>query len=235
MPPIEQYHGESVAVLVEGESPQAEPEGSWKVIGEVLTNRMVLLLAVVYFLVKPARYAILAWGPKYVHARLNSGMAESGLVSAMFELAGAPAAVLAGYMSDRFLRSRRVPVCVVCLLLLGGALFVLDRLRADRWVLGGCLFTIGFLLFAADSLIVGVSAVDFGTKKGASTAAGIINSMGSIGGMLGGSVPGLANRHWGWGGVFNVLGVMALVAGVILIPRWNALPAEAKTRPSGES
>src|SRR6185436_18545230 len=81
--------------------------------------------------------------------------------------------------------------------------------------------------FAADSLIVGVSAVDFGTKKGASTAAGMINCLGSIGGMLGGSVPGFVNQRWGWSGVFGVLGGMTFLAGLILVPRWNAMPAAA--------
>jgi sugar phosphate permease len=124
--------------------------------------------------------------------------------------------------------SRRMPVCVICLILLGGALFMLDRLRADKWILGGALFVIGFLLFAADSLIVGVSAVDFGTSKGASTAAGMINALGSIGGMLGGSVPGFVNRRWGWNGVFGLLGAMTFAAGLILLPRWNAMPPTAK-------
>ncbi|HTL30753.1 MAG TPA: MFS transporter, partial [Tepidisphaeraceae bacterium] len=231
LPPIEEYHGEPQAVLVKGESSSQEREGSWHVIREVMTNRMVILLALIYFLLKPARYAILAWGPKYVHARLDTGMAQSGVVSAMFELAGAPGALLAGYISDKLLGSRRMPVCVVSLFLLGISLFALDRLPANRWILGGCLFLIGFLLFAADSLIVGVSAVDFGTKKGASTAAGMINAVGSIGGMLGGSIPGLVNQKWGWSGVFGFLGGMTFLAGLILLPRWNATPPSAKTIP----
>ena len=156
-------------------------------------------------------------------------MAQSGVVSAMFELAGAPGALLAGYISDKLLRSRRVPVCVVSLMLLGVALFTLDRLPPSRWIMGGCLFLIGFLLFAADSLIVGVSAVDFGTKKGASTAAGLINALGSLGAVFGGSVPGFVNQRWGWNGVFALLGAMSFVAGLILLPRWNAMPATAST------
>lgn len=235
LPPIEEYHGEPVAILANGATAAREAEGSWAVIREVLTNRMVILLAVVYFLIKPARYAILAWGPKYINARLGTGMATSGMVSAMFELAGAPGAILAGYVSDRYLGSRRMPVCVVCLLLLGAALFTLDRLQASAWILGGCLFAIGLLLFAADSMIVGASAVDFGTKKGASTAVGVINATGSIGGMLGGSVPGFVNRLWGWGGVFGLLGGMTFLAGLILLPHWNAMPATARqaARPTG--
>lgn len=228
LPPIEDYHGEPQAVIAKGDAPAQEPEGSWRVIRQVMSNRMVILLALIYFLIKPARYAILAWGPKYIHARLGTGMAQSGMVSAMFELAGAPGALIAGYISDKLLGSRRMPVCVVSLFLLSVGLFSLDRLPGNRWLLGGCLFLIGFLLFAADSLIVGVSAVDFGTKKGASTAAGLINAVGSLGGMLGGSIPGLVNQKWGWSGVFGFLGAMIFLAGLILLPRWNATPASAR-------
>jgi len=48
----------------------------------------------------------------------------------------------------------------------------------------------GFLVFIPDSLISGTAAIDFGTKKGASTANGVINGMGSIGQMLGVMLPG---------------------------------------------
>jgi OPA family sugar phosphate sensor protein UhpC-like MFS transporter len=228
LPSIEQYHDEPTPVLVANESPRAEREGSWRVISEVLTNRMVILLSLIYFLLKPARYAILAWGPKYVHARLNTGMGASGLVSSMFELAGAPGALLAGYISDRYLRSRRMPVCVISLALLSISLFMLNRLQPSRLILGGCLFLIGFLLFAADSLIAGASAMDFGTKKGASTASGMINFLGSIGGMLGGSVPGFVNQRWGWTGVFSMLGALTLLAAIILLPQWNTVPKSAR-------
>src|SRR5439155_2237847 len=120
LPPIEEYHGEPRDLPeMRDSSANIPPEPRGGAVRQVLTNRMVLLLALVYFLIKPARYALLAWGPKYINARLHTGMAESGLVSAMFELAGAPGALLAGYASDKFFGSRRVPVAVSCLLLLG--------------------------------------------------------------------------------------------------------------------
>ena len=42
--PIEEYHGEKESVLDSKETPSDEPEGSWKVIVEVLRSPMVLLL-----------------------------------------------------------------------------------------------------------------------------------------------------------------------------------------------
>ncbi len=235
LPPIERYHGETPATLGMTGTASCEPEGSWSVIREVVTNRMVLLFAAVYFLLKPARYAILFWGPKFIHARLNSNMTESGLLSGLFELAGPAAALTGGYLSDRVFGTRRVPVCVICLLLLGGLLISFNHFPVSRWMLGVSFFAIGMLLFAPDSLVVGAAAVDFGTKRGASTAAGVINGMGSIGAILGGTLPGFFNQRWGWDGVFTLLGGMTLLAALILLPRWNALPTGAPPRRGPEA
>jgi OPA family sugar phosphate sensor protein UhpC-like MFS transporter len=101
-------------------------------------------------------------------------------------------------------------------------------LPPSRLMLGGAFFLIGLLLFGPDSLITGTAAVDFGTKKGASTASGVINGTGSVGAILGGTLPGFFNQHWGWGGVFGLLGAMVFVGGLLLMPKWNAVPAAVK-------
>ena len=83
--PIDEYTTEkSDAAEPEPERPEEEPDGSWKVILEVITNPMVLLLCLVYFCFKPVRYAILFWGPRYVSDKLGTGMAESSFISSMF-------------------------------------------------------------------------------------------------------------------------------------------------------
>jgi OPA family sugar phosphate sensor protein UhpC-like MFS transporter len=148
----------------------------------------------------------------------------------MFELAGPVGAVAGGFISDKFLGTRRVPVCVVCLMLLGVLLIVLNHLPANRYVLGGCLFAIGFLLFTPDTLIAGAAAIDFGTKKGASTASGMINGWGSVGAAVGGTIPGFFEERYGWSGVFGLLGGMTILAGIIMMPKWNALPGGAKSQ-----
>jgi OPA family sugar phosphate sensor protein UhpC-like MFS transporter len=227
LPAIERYHGELEAVVQKGDRPVDEPEGTWKVIGEVARNRMVLLLCVVYFCLKPTRYAVLLWGPLYVHDRLGTGMKDSGLLSAMFELAGPLSVFLGGLLSDKVFGSRRMPVSVICLFLLGGLLLFLDHLPRTGWMLGASLFLLGFLTYAPDSLVSGTAAVDFGTKRGASTASGLINGCGSVGQILGGSIPGFFQKQWGWNGVFLSLAIAVFVAAVLLLPKWNALPQSA--------
>ena len=225
LPPIEIYHGEVTTALVEDNAAEAEPVGSWKVLREVFTNRTVLVICLAYFLTKPARYAILFWGPKYVNEKLGSGMTESGAISALFEMAGIVGAILAGVVSDRVFGARRMPVCVITLFVLGGFLLVMDGLPATRLMLAGSYLLIGLLVFAPDTILNGPAAVDFGTKQGAATAVGLINGAGSVGAILGGTIPGFFADRWGWNGVFCLLGGMALTAAIILLPKWNAMPA----------
>jgi OPA family glycerol-3-phosphate transporter-like MFS transporter len=227
LPSIEEYHGEMPAILDESERPEEEPDGSWKVILEVITNPMVLLLSLVYFCFKPVRYAILFWGPRYVSDKLGTGMAESGFLSAMFELAGPLSVFVGGLLSDKLFGTRRMPVSVLFLLSLSVVVFFMNDLPPTRFVLGASLFLIGFLTYAPDSLISGTAAVDFGTKKGASTASGLINGFGSVGAIVGGTIPGFFQKQWGWQGIFNFLAAATLIAALVLLPKWNALPATA--------
>lgn len=224
LPPIETYHHEPTPVVKSGETAAEEPEGSWKVIREVATNPMVLLLGLVYFCLKPTRYAILFWGPKYIYDRLGSNMIEAASLSALFELAGPISIIVMGFVSDRFFGSRRMPISIICLVLLSLLLVFLHHVPATRWTLGACLFLLGFLAYPPDAMIAGVAVVDFGAKKGASTATGLVNGLGSIGALLGGVIPGLMEKAWGWQWIFTSLAIAALLAALLLLPKWNAVP-----------
>lgn len=237
LPSIEEYHGEAVAVLEAGETPEEEPEGSWKTILEVLKNRTIWTLGAVYFFLKPTRYAILFWAPKYVNETLGSGMTESAIISVLFEAAGPLSVLFGGYVSDRLFQSRRMPISVICLLLLAAVLFAFNTLvdaYPTPWMLGGLFFVIGFLLYVPDSLVAGTAAIDFGTKKGASTASGFINGCGSIGAIAGGSLPGFISDKWGWNPLFICLAVSVTLGALLLAPKWNALPPAVESKPSQE-
>ena len=193
-------------------------------------NPVVIHLAAVYFFLKPTRYVILFWSPLYLNEKLGTGIAESGFLSGMFELAGPLGVICGGFLSDLVFRSRRMPVCVIFFFLLSILLFLFNGLPANRIALGMGLLGIGFLLFAPDSLISGTAAIDFGTQKGSGTAAGLINGVGSIGAAVGTYLPALFtsdNNVTNWDLVFRTLACFVLAAGLLLIPLWNAVPKEA--------
>lgn len=231
LPPIEEYHGVPAEVLEEGETPDEEPEGSSKVIWEVLTNKTVWLLAIVYLCLKPTRYAILFWGPAYMNEQFGSGMAQSGLLSAFFELAGPVGTLAAGFLSDKLFGSRRMPACVLFLIGLSVVLvFFHGAAESGKIATVTMLFAMGFFLYGPDSMVSATSAMDFGTKKGAATAAGLINGMGSIGGALGGALPGYVSDEYGWNVIFTSLAAASLLAALILIPFWNTMPPTASRK-----
>ena len=240
LPPIEQYHGELEAVVAADETPAEEREGSWALIGAVLKNKMVLLLGAVYFLVKAPRYMFLFWSPLYVNERLGTGVAESGLLGSLYQVASPLAVLLGGYLSDRVFQSKRMPMSVIGLV--GAVILMLgfSHLPATPLALGLGLFGIGVLLNIPDSLVSGVAAVDFGTKKGASTATGFVNGSGSVGAIIGGTAPGwigglAGHGHDTWPIIFFGLGGALAVAAALLIPQWNALPPTAATEPAPEA
>ena len=232
LPPIEQYHGEKETVIDPKDTAQAEPEGSWKVVAEVLRNRMVWLLAAVYFLVKPTRYLLLSWSPVYVNELLGTSTAGSGILGSMFDLAGPLGTLAGGIVSDRLFKSKRIPVSVIALFCLAIIMASFRYLPATRVAVGAGMFVIGFLIFIPDSLIAGVASVDFGTKKGASTASGLVNGLGSLGQIAGVTLPGWAGRVLGqgqniWNPIFLWLGIALAIAGLLLLPQWNRLPPPA--------
>jgi OPA family sugar phosphate sensor protein UhpC-like MFS transporter len=232
LPPIEKYHGEGETVIDAKERPEQENEGTWKVVSSVFRNRMVWYLGAVYFLVKPTRYLLLFWSPVYIAERLGTDTLQSGWLSSMFDLAGPVGTLAGGLMSDRLFESKRMPVSVLALLCLAALMLIFPFIPLSRPGMGIGMFTMGFLVFIPDSLISGTAAIDFGSKKGASTANGLINGMGSVGQMLGVLLPGSVESLLGkgqniWTVIFIGLGICLALGGLMLAPLWNRLPPKA--------
>jgi len=229
LPALERTTTPSDTVLIFGERVTADREESWRTILAVITSPTVLVIAMVYLFVKPLRYLLMFWAPVYLHERLGSGLAESGLLGGLFDLAGPVGIVAGGWVSDRLYATRRFPVMALTLTAAGLALAGLAWMPSTRLAQGGMLFVIGLLIYVPDSLASGVAAIDFGTPRGAATAAGMINGCGSIGGVVGGTLPGLiaatrADGQTPWNEMFTALAVGLIAAGMAVTPLWNRLP-----------
>lgn len=189
-------------------------------------DTMVAVLGISYFLLKPARYAVLLWGPVLV-TRAMPGVDKltAVLVPIAFGVAGLVAPVVLGWLSDTVFHARRVPVCVLSLAGLVAVLCLWQPLSATGSVLLVCvsLGLIGFTAYGADAMISGVAAVDFGTSKHAAGAAGFINGCGSVGSILGGLLPGYLSGV----SLFYGFAIAAAIAALLLVPQWNRRPVSA--------
>jgi MFS transporter, OPA family, sugar phosphate sensor protein UhpC len=142
----------------------------------------VVTMGVIYFAIKFLRYALWSWAPFFL--RQNFGLAgdKAGYLSTVFELCGFLGVILSGIVSDKFFHGRRAFVSFAMLALMTLSFVLMATLGASSVFF----FTLsmglaGFMLFGPDALLSGVGAIDVGSKRGALTAAGIINGMGSIG------------------------------------------------------
>lgn len=226
LPSIASYHGEPEPVLVANDRAQDEPGGSWKIVGEVLRSKTVLVLGLAYFLLKPARYAILLWGPTLVLERMPQvGKVAASIIPSAFELAGLLGPILIGMASDKLFGARRMPACVLSLLLLTVilGLYIPLTQTGNLPITVVMLFLMGLTLYGPDSMLCGAAAIDFGTSEGAGTAAGFVNGCGSVGAILGGILPG----YFASDVIFYGFAASALLATVLLVPFWNQRPASA--------
>jgi len=132
-----------------------------------------------------------------------------------------------GYVSDKLFQSRRAPAAVLSLLATAAIMFVgLTRLES-AWAMGAFFFCIGLFLFGPDSVISATASIDFGTKRGAGTATGVVNGIGSLGSILGGLLPQMITTENDWAPMFRVLLIGLVVSACLLAPLWRTKPPTA--------
>jgi len=192
------------------------------IIREVLGNRYIWTLGSVYFCVKFVRYAFMFWLSTYLVTVLGFRPDKAGYMNIVLPLAGFLGAVAGGYASDRLFGSRRAPVAALMLVGLAAAVWFYSGFAASRWLGPLGLALIGFMTFGPDTLVSATSAMDFGSRRGASTAAGFINGMGSVGAAIQGILVGFMAHRYGWSAVFSLLICLSLVSAAIQATMWNA-------------
>lgn len=226
--PIEKYRHEAESVLPEEIEEGRAKTGSWELIREVLTTPSVLLLAVSYFPIKLSRYALDFWGPMFVQENLGTDPLTSAITSAWMPIGGMVGVIASGYVSDKLFQARRAPVIILSLLATA-AVMLFGLMRIDSlWAMRAYFFLIGLFLYGPDSLISATAAVDFGTKRGAGSAAGFINGVGSIGAILGGYLPGVMTEKENWTLFLAISLGGIVVSALLLVPLWRAKPPTAK-------
>lgn len=192
------------------------------VVASVLSDKSLWLLSASYFFIKLTRYAFLFWLPTYMAEGLHYSIASAGYLSSLYDLVGFTGVIIAGYASDKLFQSRRFPVGAIMLWGLSIACLLQPTLGAQGYkgnALGVSL--IGILTYGPDSLVSGAAAQDVGSQRGAATAAGIINGVGSFGQAVSPFIVVFVSQRYGWNALFYFFVVLALIAGSLLAIRWN--------------
>lgn len=189
---------------------------------KVFLNPVIWVLAITDLFVYIVRFAILDWGPSML---TDMGLSPelTGWTVAIFEVAGCAGMLCAGYISDRFFKSRSQRVCAIEMGLVALCLVALHFIQdADMPVMFLIILALaGFLIYGPQAL-VGVTAANIATKKAASSAVGLIGLMSYLSTIVTGwGFGALADKFGGWSWIFITMGGLAAVGAVLILSLWG--------------
>ncbi|MDR3741582.1 MAG: MFS transporter [Terracidiphilus sp.] len=232
LPPIEEYRND----YSETANGDHEVELSTRVllVDYILKNRYLWLFAAANFFVYIARYALLDWGPTYLKETRHASIGQGGISTAMLEFAGIFSTILMGWLSDK-LGGRRGMVSLLCMIpvFLGylGIVYTPDHML---WLDLTLFAVVGFFIYPP-VMLLGVTALDFSSKKAVGTAAGFVGLFGYIGRTVEGKGIGMLAERYGWNTAFGAIVVSSLMGIVLLSLTWKLTPRDARVVDSARS
>jgi sugar phosphate permease len=172
------------------------------------------------------------WTPTYFSEYVGLSNADAASRSALFPLLGGVSVLAAGFMSDRLGLNGR------SLVLFGGlasatvCLFALAQVpgHGNPWIPVALVALVGFLLLGPYSYLAGAMSMDFGGDKGAATAAGIIDGVGYLAGVLSGDTMARITVKYGWRNAFVALAITCLLTAIVALVLAIAQRREAQMR-----
>lgn len=194
------------------------------IIDKVIKNPIVWILTLADFFVYIVRMAVLDWGPSFLQESRGLSPALSAWTVAIFEAFGVVGMLVAGVVSDKIFHSKAQRTCALCMIgvMVFLTVFCLLPTSTSPVLLMLVLACVGFFLYGPQALI-GVVASNQVTRRGASSANGIIGFVTYLSPIISGFVFGhiADNPKFGWEGVFKIMIFVAALGLVTLLTLWN--------------
>ena len=159
------------------------------------------------------------WTPTYFSQFVGLTNTQAAGWSALFPLFGGISVLLAGFLSDRLGLNGRSLVLFGGLTSATACLFLLTQIRphASPWIPVALVALVGFLLMGPYSYLAGAMSMDFGGEKGSATAAGIIDGVGYLAGVLSGDTVARITVLYGWQQAFIALAATCLLTALVAL------------------
>jgi OPA family glycerol-3-phosphate transporter-like MFS transporter len=198
-----------------------------QIIKKILTNPIIITVAFIEFCTGVLRNGVMHW--YLIYAK------ESLLPAAQFMLdnwglilmiAGSTGGMVAGMVSDKIFGSRRAPVAALLysliLICTIGMVFSLDP-GLNPLILGSIVTLISFAVIGTHGMLSGTATMDFGGRKGAATAVGLIDGFVYLGtGLQSISLGFITEWNWAFWPIFLI--PFSALGLYLLIRIWNAFP-----------
>jgi OPA family glycerol-3-phosphate transporter-like MFS transporter len=192
---------------------------------QVFTNPIIVTLACAEFCTGFVRQGLLLYFTEFLNEvhKVAPGTTLFTWAGLGITIGGICGGLLCGYLSDHFFQSRRPPVAfifyigqVISLLALG---WVGHPLLATILIGVSCMW-----IFGVHGMLSGTASADFGGKKAAASATGLLDGVQYIASGFTGFGLGYLLQHYGWGIWTYSIIPFSILGGIFMLCIWNAKP-----------
>jgi len=180
-------------------------------------NPSFYFLLIMSFGLTAIREAFNFWTPTYLHevAKLKEG--DASQASSLYLIAGGISIILCGWVSDAIFKGKRgVLIAISCVPM--AIILYLMTFPFETALISILLMALtGFFLLGPYSFLAGAMSLDFGGRKGAATAVGLIDSFGYVGGTIAVKLTGHFSEKYGWSSSFLMLSIIAIITAITAI------------------
>ncbi len=214
LPPIEEYKNDYPPAAADHDHERELPTREL-FFEYILKNKFLWVFAIANFFVYVARYSMLDWGPTYLKDVKQASLEDGGISVFIYEFSGIASTILMGWLSDR-LGGRRGLVSFMCMVPVFAAFWgILNVPPGHLWIDLTLFGVIGFFIYPP-VMLLGVTGLDFTSKKAVGTAAGFIGLFGYIGRTVQGKGLGWIAQHYSWDAALQAILVSTFV-GIVLL------------------
>lgn len=200
------------------------------ILRRIFTNPVIITVGLIELCTGVLRNGVMHWFPIYAKEQIAAAAQVASWEfwlnnwGLMLMIAGASGGMLAGWMSDHLFGSRRAPVAgLFYSVLLVAVIGMVFALEGTPHLLGGLVFVVSIMVIGTHGMLSGTATMDFGGKKAAATAVGLIDGLVYLGtGIQSLSLGYITSADWSFWPVFLI---PFAAAGILLTIRiWNAIP-----------
>ncbi len=193
---------------------EVDPASIGSLLKPLVRSPGFLLVCLVSFGYTLLRETFNSWTPTYFVESVGLSQAEAASQSALFPFFGGVSVLIAGRLADRIGRAGRASILLAGLVCGGVLLFALGRIdfHESKTAPVALVALVGFALIGPYSYMAGAIALDFGGKRGAATASGLIDGFGYLGGILAGETVARILVGRGWNAAFQTLAAVAWIS-----------------------
>lgn len=185
----------------------------------VLRNRNMIFIMLAYMFLGYTRYSFINWGIEYQNESLKLNLVNSFINLSILPLGGVAGVILVGFVSDKFLKSRRALSAFLILAVL--AVFVSYFMFLDtrsNFVVILLLGIIGALIAAGDNLIGTTTAMEFSKSDEEGHSIGVVDAFMYIGAIGAGYIDGFVIQNYGWLATKYLWIAAAITGALVLLP-----------------